>query len=106
MLMLAVSIATATAHGGEEKKEEVQMEYLSNQVIALLTYPDFILGKMGDHHATIHFKVDEKGSLSVQSVETNTLGLAQHIEKLLHNKHVYTDSSLFAKSYSLKVSFL
>ena len=105
-LLLAVTMATATAHGGEEKDAQVQMRYLSNQIISLITYPEFIVGKMGEHSATIHFQVNENGKLVVEKVEASTLGLSGHIEKLLDQKQMYTDSMLFGKSYSLRVSFL
>ncbi|MGB0178060.1 MAG: hypothetical protein ACPF9D_12900, partial [Owenweeksia sp.] len=68
--------------------------------------PDFIVGKMGDHSATIHFKVNENGSLIIEKIETNTLGLASYIEKLLDQKQMYVDSMLYGKCYSLRVSFL
>ncbi len=93
------------AHGGENTPENVSVKYLSNQVIGHLSYPDFILGQMGNHTASILFKVDEKGRLLVEMVETETPRLAQYIEKLLDQKKMYVDQSLYNQTYRLQVTF-
>ncbi len=105
LALLSLWMNSSTAHGGEEREKNVQLTYLSNQLINHLVYPEFLLGQMGEHTAEIHFMVSPEGTLNLVKIETDTPRLSSYIQKHLNAQNVYADSSLYGHHYSLQINF-